>query len=180
MLTHGFIHWNSNYFRELCSHAQGKPRKIIYMNEIRTSHADWMQLALELGQRALPHDVPVGAVLVAGGQLIAQGHNRREVDCNPVGHAEMLVLQEAARHLNRWRLTDTILYVTLEPCPMCASAIMQARVERVVFGAYDPIMGACGSRHHLLVDSPELPVLGGVLEDSCAQALKSFFQSRRT
>jgi len=149
------------------------------MKENAKTHADWMRLALETGQRALPHDVPVGAVLVADGQVIAQGYNRREVDCNPVGHAEVLVLQESAQRLNRWRLTDTVLYVTLEPCPMCASAIMQARVGQVVFGAYDPIMGACGSRHHLLLDTPELPVFGGVLESDCAQILKTFFQSRR-
>lgn len=174
-----YFHWNSKYFREICKHAQGKARKIIYMKENSKSHAYWMRVAMQAAHKALPHDVPVGAILVADGEIIAEGFNRRELDCNPVGHAEILALQGAATRLNRWRLSNTILYVTLEPCPMCASAIAQARVDQVVFGAYDPIMGACGSRHDLLLDSPELSVLGGVLEEGCSDMLKSFFKARR-
>ncbi len=143
------------------------------------AHNDWMNIAIDAAKLALPKDVPVGALLIANGELIATGYNRRELDCNPVAHAEMLVLQEAALQLNRWRLTDTILYVTLEPCPMCASAIMQARVGQVVFGAYDPVMGACGSQYGLLLDSPDLSVRGGVLEEPCGALLRDFFRQAR-
>jgi tRNA(adenine34) deaminase len=143
------------------------------------THEDWIHVALEAATQALPHDVPVGALLVSEGRLIAQGFNRREVDNNPVAHAEILVLQAAASYLKRWRLNNTVLYVTLEPCPMCASAIQQARVGQVVFGAFDPIMGACGSQYGLLLDSPELPVRGGVLEDACGSMLRHFFEQAR-
>ena len=134
---------------------------------------------MHLAEQALPADVPVGALVLHQGQVIAEAYNRREVDGNPVGHAEILALQAAARHLGRWRLSETQLYVTLEPCPMCASAIMQARVGQVIFGAYDPVMGACGSRYGLLLDSPDLPLRGGVLEAECAQQLRDFFQQAR-
>jgi tRNA(adenine34) deaminase len=143
------------------------------------SHDDWMSLALAEAQRALPRDVPVGAVLVYQGELLAQACNQREAENNPVGHAEILTLQIAADRLGQWRLKDTILYVTLEPCPMCASAIMQARVGQVVFGAYDPILGACGSRYGLLTSTPELPVLGGIQEEACAHLLRTFFREAR-
>lgn len=138
-----------------------------------------MNAAIDAAKLALPIDVPVGALLIANGELIATGYNRRELDCNPIAHAEMLVLQQAATQLNRWRLTDTILYVTLEPCPMCAAAIIQARVGQVVFGAYDPVMGACGSQYGLLMDSLELPVRGGVLEEPCGNLLRDFFRQAR-
>lgn len=143
------------------------------------AHEHWMSAAIDAAKLALPMDVPVGALLIADGELIATGYNRRELDCNPIAHAEMLVLQQASVKLNRWRLTDTILYVTLEPCPMCAAAIMQARIGQVVFGAYDPVMGACGSQYGLLMDSPELPVRGGVLEEPCGNLLRDFFRQAR-
>ncbi len=143
------------------------------------SHEHWIREALTVASQALPLDVPVGAVLVKDGQILAAACNRREMDNNPVGHAEMLVLQQAAKKLGNWRLSGTTLYVTLEPCPMCASAITQARVSRVVFGAYDPIAGACGSRHGLLLDTPDLSVLGGVLEEPCSQILREFFKDAR-
>lgn len=134
---------------------------------------------MSVAGEALPVDVPVGALVVYQGEIIARGYNRRELDNNPVGHAELLALQDAAKHLGRWRLSETQLYVTLEPCPMCASAIVQARVGQVIFGAYDPVMGACGSRHGLLLNSPELPLLGGVLETECAEQLRDFFRQAR-
>jgi tRNA(adenine34) deaminase len=149
------------------------------MNEKQNMHHAWMQQALSVAEQALPKDVPVGAVLIKGGQIIAKACNRREADRNPVAHAEMLVLQEAAAQLGDWRLSGTTLYVTLEPCPMCAAAIQQARVSSVIFGAYDALAGACGSKHALLVDSPEVPVLGGILEDECSNLLKNFFQQSR-
>lgn len=149
------------------------------MHEFHSFHTPWMQQALQAARQALPQDVPVGAVLVYQEQLIAQACNRREIDQNPIAHAELLVLQQAASRLENWRLNDTILYVTLEPCPMCASAIQQARVGTVVFGAADPVMGACGSRHGLLLDSPDLPVISGVLEAPCSELLRSFFSQLR-
>jgi tRNA(adenine34) deaminase len=149
------------------------------MNEKQNMHQAWMQQALSVAEQALPKDVPVGALLIKDGRVIAQSCNRREMDGNPVGHAEMLVLQKAAAQLGDWRLTGTTLYVTLEPCPMCAAAIQQARVSMVVFGAYDPLAGACGSKHALLTDSLDVPVLGGILEEDCSNLLKNFFQQSR-
>ncbi len=149
------------------------------MDETRKPHTAWMTQALELARQALPADVPVGAVLVHEGKVLASACNRREIDKNPIGHAEMLVLQAAAQKLGDWRLSNTTLYVTLEPCPMCASAIQQARVGQVVFGAYDPVLGACGSRYALLTDTPDLPVLGGIEEAACGTLLRNFFQQRR-
>jgi tRNA(adenine34) deaminase len=146
---------------------------------IPVAHEAWMQQALDAAHLALPADVPVGAILVRNGRVLAVGYNRREVDHNPVAHAEMLVLQEAAAKLQNWRLSDTTLYVTLEPCPMCAAAIVQARISFVVFGAYDPIMGACGSQYGLLMDTPEHRVLGGVLEEPCSRLLRDFFRNAR-
>lgn len=138
-----------------------------------------MRQTIAVAEEALPLDVPVGAVLVKDGQILARACNRREIDQNPIAHAEILALQEAARILGDWRLRDATLYVTLEPCPMCASAIRQARVGQLVYGAPDPVMGACGSRYGLLLDSPELPVMGGLLEAECAALLRDFFQGIR-
>ncbi|WP_303674063.1 nucleoside deaminase [Vampirovibrio chlorellavorus] len=149
------------------------------MNETRANHQTWMRQALTVAEQALPLDVPVGAVLLHQGQVLAQAYNRRELDCDPVGHAEILALRAAAQRLERWRLTETILYVTLEPCPMCAAAIQQARVQQVIFGAYDPLMGACGSRYDILPPTGPLPVLGGILEQECSGLLKAFFQEKR-
>jgi tRNA(adenine34) deaminase len=168
-----------NYFNEFCKQANRNQRKIICMYESRPIHERWMNQALEAAQLALPVDVPVGAVLLHQGAVIAQGYNRRELDCDPVGHAEILVLREAALKLGNWRLRETILYVTLEPCPMCASAIQQARVGHIIFGAYDPLMGACGSRFNLLPSTLETSVLGGILEAPCSELLKAFFQRKR-
>lgn len=142
-------------------------------------HHHWMQQAIRAAQAALPLDVPVGALLLdESGQILASSGNRREVDQNPVGHAEMLVLQAAAKELGRWRLSETTLYVTLEPCPMCAAAIAQARVKTVVFGAYDVLAGACGSRYDLL-SGTQTAILGGICEAECTELLKSFFDQKR-
>lgn len=129
--------------------------------------------------RALPEDVPVGAVLVKEGKIVAQACNRRERDSNPIAHAEMLVLEAAGKALGNWRLNDTLLLVTLEPCPMCISAILQARVSQLVFGAYDPVMGACGSRYHLTQEASWLQTLGGIQEGPCQSMLKNFFKAIR-
>lgn len=149
------------------------------MHEFHTPYVPWMQRAIDVARQALPLDVPVGAVLIHEGQVLAQACNRREIDQNPIAHAEILVLQKAAEVLGNWRLNDTLLYVTLEPCPMCASAIQQARVGKLIFGATDPVMGACGSRYGLLVDSPQLPVMSGILEEPCSQLLRDFFDQLR-
>jgi tRNA(adenine34) deaminase len=168
-----------NYFNGFCKQVRRNQRKIIYMYESCSIHERWMNQALEAAKLALPFDVPVGAVLLCQGAVIAQSYNRRELDCDPVGHAEILVLREAALKLGTWRLQEAILYVTLEPCPMCASAIQQARVGQIIFGAYDPLMGACGSRFNLLPNNLETSVLGGILEAPCSELLKAFFRQKR-
>jgi tRNA(adenine34) deaminase len=135
-----------------------------------------MAEALQQAHRALPADVPVGAVILApDGTRLAAACNRRERDHDPTAHAEMRALTEAGKKLGNWRLSETTLVVTLEPCPMCASAIRQARVKRVVFGAYDPVMGACGSALNLMADAPDLEVIGGIQEEACRQLLLDFF-----
>src|SRR5829696_10184463 len=143
----------------------------------------FMRLALAEAARALEHDdVPVGAVLVHDGEVIGAGHNERELRQDPAAHAEMIALREAAAALGSWRLLDTVLYVTLEPCAMCAGAIVLARVPRVVFGTWDPKAGAAGSVLDVLAE-PRLnhrpEVAGGLLADECATLLRSFFAARR-
>ena len=142
-----------------------------------------MRLALEQAQLALAHDdVPVGAVVVHGEAAIGLGHNERERRRDPTAHAEMLALQEAARALGSWRLLDTVLYVTLEPCAMCAGAIVLGRVPQVVYGTADPKAGAGGSVLDVLGE-PRLnhrpAVTGGVLAAECAALLVQFFAGRR-
>jgi tRNA(adenine34) deaminase len=143
----------------------------------------FMRIALREAERALEHDdVPIGAVLVQDGEVIATGHNERELRQDPTAHAEMVALRAGARSLGSWRVLDSVLYVTLEPCAMCAGAIVLARVPRVVFGATDPKAGACGSVIDVLGE-PRLnhrPVLaGGLLAEECAQLLSAFFAARR-
>jgi tRNA(adenine34) deaminase len=143
----------------------------------------FMGVALREAERALEHDdVPIGAVVVHDGEVLAAAHNERELRQDPTAHAEMVVLREAARALGSWRVLDSVLFVTLEPCAMCAGAIVLARVSRVVFGASDPKAGACGSVLDVLGE-PRLnhrPVLaGGLRAQECAQLLSAFFASRR-
>jgi tRNA(adenine34) deaminase len=143
----------------------------------------FMRLALREAERALEHDdVPVGAVMVHDGELVGAGHNERELRRDPSAHAEMLALREAARELDSWRLLGTTLYVTLEPCAMCAGAIVLGRVPRVVYGTTDPKAGAAGSVLDVLAE-PRLnhrpEVAGGVLADECAALLRAFFAARR-
>jgi tRNA(adenine34) deaminase len=142
-----------------------------------------MRAALAEAQAALPHDdVPVGAVVVRDGAVIGAGHNERERRQDPSAHAEMLALQAAARSVGSWRLLDTTLYVTLEPCAMCAGAVVLARVPRVVYGTADPKAGAAGSVLDVLGE-PGLnhrpAVAGGVLAPECAALLVEFFAGRR-
>jgi tRNA(adenine34) deaminase len=143
----------------------------------------FMRLALREAARALEHeDVPIGAVVVQGGEVIGAGHNERELRSDPTAHAEMIALREAARALGSWRVLDSVMYVTLEPCAMCAGAIVLARLPRVVFGATDPKAGAAGSVFNIL-EEPRLnhrpQVESGLLAEDCAELLRSFFAPRR-
>jgi len=143
----------------------------------------YMRLALREAERALEHDdVPIGCVVVHAEEVIAAARNERELRGDPTAHAEILALREAARHLRGWRLLDTVLYVTLEPCAMCAGAIVLARVPRVVYGALDPKAGAAGSVLDVLSE-PRLnhrpDVAGGLLADESRALLRDFFGSRR-
>lgn len=142
-----------------------------------------MAAALVEADAAVAHgDVPVGAVVVVGGQIVARAHNRREVDGDPLAHAELLVLRAAADALGTWRLDGATLVVTLEPCPMCAGALVQARVARLVYGAADPRAGACGSLYNLCADprlNHEVQVVPGVRAAEAAERLRQFFRGRR-
>jgi tRNA(adenine34) deaminase len=142
-----------------------------------------MRLALREATRALDHDdVPIGALVVRDGEVIGTGHNEREVRADPTAHAEMIALREAARAIGSWRVLDAVLYVTLEPCAMCAGAIVLARVPRVVFAATDPKAGAAGSVFDILAE-PRLnhrpQVAGGLLAEESADLLRAFFAPRR-
>ncbi len=142
-----------------------------------------MAVALEEAAAAAVHgDVPVGAVALVDGQVIARGHNQRELLGDPTAHAEILVLRDAAVAVGGWRLSAVTLVVSLEPCAMCAGALVAARVGRLVFGAYDPRAGAAGSLYNLCADprlNHELPVTGGVLAGQAAVLLEAFFATRR-
>jgi len=145
---------------------------------------DYMRHALRLAREAAAAgEVPVGAVVVSGGRIVGEGANRPIAGHDPTAHAEIVALRAAGAALGSYRLNDSVLYVTLEPCAMCAAAMVHARVRRVVFGAFDPKAGAAGS----LLDLFRLPGLnhrvdafGGVLADECGAVLSEFFASRRT
>jgi len=143
--------------------------------------AAFMGLALAEARCALPQDVPVGAVIVRDGAVIAAGHNLREKQGNVLLHAEIEAISKACAALGRWSLSGCTLYVTLEPCPMCAGAILQARISRVVYGAPDEKAGACGSVFDLFAMpfSPRPDVTGRVLEEECARLLQEFFTNLR-
>ena len=134
------------------------------------------------GTAAGENEVPVGAVVVKNGRVIAADHNRRETLRDPTAHAEMLAITQAAASIGNWRLDDCTLYVTLEPCPMCAGAIVLARIPRVVYGAADPKAGAVDTLYRLL-DDPRLnhrsEIIGGVLAHECGKMLSDFFRARR-
>ena len=142
-----------------------------------------MGLALSEARRAPEHgDVPVGAVAIVGEAVVAADHNRRELLSDPTAHAELLVLRAAAAAVGGWRLVDVTLVVTLEPCPMCAGALVAARVSRLVFGAADPRAGACGSLYNLCSDprlNHDVPITHGVRAAECSELLAGFFAARR-
>lgn len=145
--------------------------------------ADYMQLALEEARLAAEAgEVPIGAVLAQDGKLVARGNNRTIRDCDPTAHAEIVALREASRVVNNYRLSEMTMYVTLEPCAMCAGAVVLARVDRVVVGAADPKAGFTGSLGNLVQD-PRLnhraELVTGVQEDACSEVLRAFFRDRR-
>lgn len=143
----------------------------------------FMRLALdEAGRAPSLGEVPIAAVLVQDGLILATAHNLREVRQDPTAHAEMIAIRQAAERLGNWRLADTTLYVTLEPCAMCAGAIVQARISRLVFGAWDPKGGACGSIFNILAEqrlNHRVTVAGGVLAEESRRLLQEFFRLLR-
>ncbi len=145
-------------------------------------HEEYMRKALELAREAAAAgEVPVGCVIVRDGRIVGRGRNRREEKQQTVSHAEMEAISQANETLGSWRLEDCTLYVTLEPCPMCAGAIINARIGRIVYGARDDAMGACGGVLDLFMeDFPHHPaVLGGVLAEECSGVLSDFFRGLR-
>lgn len=143
----------------------------------------YMALALEEARLAVAEgEVPIGALVVCDGAIVSRAHNTREMDSDPTAHAELLAIREASQRLGRWRLSDCTVYVTLEPCPMCAGAMHQARIERLVYGAPDPKAGAVGTLYGLSSDerlNHRFAVTSGILSEESAALLKDFFDSLR-
>ncbi len=146
-------------------------------------HIKWMNEAIRLAEKAFDKDeVPVGAVIVKDQLIIGRGYNQRESLNDPTAHAEIIAITAAANTIEDWRLTDSILYVTKEPCPMCAGAIINSRIKLVVFGSYDNEKGCCGSQYQLCGDSrldSSTGVLGGVEEERSTLLLREFFKNKR-
>lgn len=146
-------------------------------------HEFYMRAALDAARAAAAlGEVPIGAVVVLDGEIIARGSNRREIDADPTAHAEMIAVREAARVLDRWRLEGCTVYVTLEPCPMCAGALHAARIDRCVYGAVDPKAGALGTLYDIASDerlNHRYEVVAGVLADESSALLKDFFAALR-
>lgn len=143
----------------------------------------WMAEALVLARHAVSlGEVPIGAVVVRGEEVVGRGYNRREIDGDPLAHAEILAIHEAARRVGGWRLSGCTMYVTLEPCPMCAGALVASRLDRLVYGAADPKAGYCGSLGNLIQDprlNHRLEVSAGVLGEESGALLRGFFASLR-
>jgi tRNA(adenine34) deaminase len=152
--------------------------------EAKDNHDYYMRLALQQARKALEDDeVPVGAVIIHDGHVIGRAHNQRERLQDPTAHAEMIAITQAAEYLHNWRLTGTTMYVTLEPCAMCAGALVLGRVDRLVYGATDPKAGACGSVLDLVRDTRlnhRLEVIAGVLAQECGDLLREFFEAKRS
>ena len=143
----------------------------------------WMKKAIAQAQKAALHDeVPIGCVIVSHDKIVSRAFNQREKKQSSIAHAEILAIEKACKKLGSWRLEDCSLYVTLEPCPMCTGAVIQSRIPRVVFGAYDPKGGCMGSCTNLIEVKGfnHYPVIeGGVLQEECASLLKAFFREKR-
>ena len=149
----------------------------------KNDHVKWMKAAFREAEKAFEQDeVPIGAVVVQNGQIIGRGYNQRESLIDPTAHAEIIAITSAANTIKDWRLKDCQLYVTKEPCPMCAGALVNARINMVIFGMYDEKEGCCGSLYQLCRDNRfkhQLTVKGGIMEDACTLIIQEFFKKQR-
>ena len=154
------------------------------MTTIKNDHVKWMKAAFREAEKAFEQDeVPIGAVVVQNGQIIGRGYNQCESLIDPTAHAEIIAITSAANTIKDWRLKDCQLYVTKEPCPMCAGALVNARMNMVIFGMYDEKEGCCGSLYQLCRDNRfkhQLIVKGGIMEDPCTLIVQEFFKKQRT
>jgi len=150
---------------------------------LKKNDEQFMRMAIEAAKTAEENgDVPIGAVIVHNGQIVAKAYNQREQLQDPTAHAEIIALTQAAAALQSWRLIGCTMYVTLEPCPMCAGALVNSRIDRLVFGCDDPKAGACKTLYNIVQDerlNHRIDVISGVLADECAQLLSDFFSRRR-
>ena len=145
------------------------------------NHQFWMNEAINLA-KSTKTDIPIAAIIVKDNISISSGINEIEEKRSAILHAEMIAIEKASKSLNDWRLNDCTLYTTLEPCAMCTGAIINSRISKVVFGAFDPLQGACGSKVNLVVDLEKnnIEIIGGILELECSNLLKDFFKKART
>ena len=153
------------------------------MTSIKNNHEKWMKAAFREAEKAFEQDeVPIGAVVVKNGIIIGRGYNQCESLTDPTAHAEIIAITSAANTIKNWRLKDCQLYVTKEPCPMCAGALVNARIKMVIFGMYDEKEGCCGSLYQLCRDNRfkhQLTVKGGIMEDPCTLIIHEFFKKQR-
>ena len=149
----------------------------------KNDHVKWMKVAFREAEKAFEQDeVPIGAVVVQNGQIIGRGYNQCESLTDPTAHAEIIAITSASNTIKDWRLKDCQLYVTKEPCPMCAGALINARINMVIFGMYDEKEGCCGSLYQLCRDNRfkhQLTVKGGIMEDACTLMIQEFFKKQR-
>lgn len=183
MQKQGFMARYRNTRKEKGSY-KNRPKRNRAKGGVATmKHGDYMRLALqEAALAAATGDVPVGAVIVKNGSVLARAHNQKEALRDPTAHAEILAIREAAKLLGNWRLSGCTLYVTLEPCPMCAGAVVAARLDKLVYAASDSLWGACGSVFHVPAHTNSnhtTEVIGGILEEEAAVLLKNWFASKR-
>ena len=153
------------------------------MTTTKNDHVKWMKVAFREAEKAFEQDeVPIGAVVVQNGQIIGRGYNQCESLTDPTAHAEIIAITSASNTIKDWRLKDCRLYVTKEPCPMCAGALINARINMVIFGMYDEKEGCCGSLYQLCRDNRfkhQLTVKGGIMEDACTLMIQEFFKKQR-
>ena len=153
------------------------------MTMTKNDHVKWMKAAFREAEKAFEQDeVPIGAVVVKNGQIVGRGYNQRESLIDPTAHAEIIAITSASNTIKDWRLKDCRLYVTKEPCPMCAGALINARINMVIFGMYDEKEGCCGSLYQLCRDNRfkhQLTVKGGIMEDACTLMIQEFFKKQR-
>ncbi|WP_068777814.1 tRNA adenosine(34) deaminase TadA [Paenibacillus sp. FJAT-26967] len=152
-------------------------------NQLLSEHEHWMQEAIKEASKAeMLREVPIGAVIVRDNEIIGRGHNLRETSLDPTAHAEVIAIREASERIGAWRLLECRLYVTLEPCPMCAGAIVQARIPQVIYGTTDPKAGCAGTLMNLLQEerfNHRVDIVSGVLQQECAAQLTNFFRGLR-